>query len=115
MKNDYEKPLWHYSMREFLQLQKQEIESSIKEMLTSLVSKVKSESPELEDTIDRAEATKITGLKKKSIYSKVCRLEIPTITRGRPLMFSRSELQLWMKIGKPTVAEMELKRRKGEI
>lgn len=115
MEENFEKPLWHYSMREFLQLQKQEIESSMKEMLTLAVSEAKSEPPELEDTIGMDEATKVTGLKEKSIYSKVCRLEIPTITRGRPLMFSRAELQLWMKIGRPTIAEMELKRRKGEI
>ena len=31
MNNEIEKPLWHYSMPEFLQLQKQEIESIIKE------------------------------------------------------------------------------------
>lgn len=112
---DHEKGLWQYTMREFLKAQKLEIENSIKEMLTMAVSKVKSDPPELEDTIGIDEATKVTGLKDKSIYSKVCRLEIPTITRGRPLMFSRAELQLWMKIGRPTVAEMELKRRKGEI
>lgn len=112
---DQEKGLWQLRIREFFQLQKKEIESTLREMLTMAVSEVKSEPPELEDTIGMEDARKITGLKEKSIYSKVCRLEIPTITRGRPLMFSRAELQLWMKIGRPTVAEMELKRRKGEL
>jgi hypothetical protein len=54
-------------------------------------------------------------LKERSIYSKVSRLELPSISRGRPLLFSRAELQLWMKLGRPTIAEMELKRRKGEL
>ena len=112
---DHEKGLWQYTMREFLKAQKQSLESSIKEMLTIAVSEAKSEPTELEDTIGMEDAQKVTGLKEKSIYSKVCRLEIPTITRGRPLMFSRAELQLWMKIGRPTVVEMELKKRKGEI
>lgn len=112
---DQEKGLWQYTMREFLNLQKLEIENSIKEMITMAVSDVKAEQPELEDTINIDEATKVTGLKEKSIYSKVSRLQIPTLTRGRPLMFSRNELQLWMKIGRPTVIEMELKKRKGEI
>ena len=112
---DHEKGLWQYTMREFLKAQRQGLESTIKEMLTMAVSEVKSEPPELEDTIGMEDARKITGLKEKSIYSKVCRVEIPTITRGRPLMFSRAERQLWMKIGRPTVAEMELKRRKGEL
>jgi predicted DNA-binding transcriptional regulator AlpA len=115
MEENFEKPLWHYSMREFLKLQKEEIENSFKEMLTLAVSAIKSDQPLPEDTIGIEEATKVTGLKEKSIYSKVSRLQIPSLTRGRPLLFSRAELQLWMKIGRPTIAEMELKRRKGEI
>jgi predicted DNA-binding transcriptional regulator AlpA len=115
MEDNFEKPLWHYSMREFLKLQKQEIEESLKEMLTLAVSSIKSDQHLSEDTIGIGEASKVTGLKEKSIYSKVSRLQIPSLTRGRPLMFSRAELQLWMKIGRPMVAEFELKRRKGEI
>jgi predicted DNA-binding transcriptional regulator AlpA len=115
MEENFEKPLWHYSMREFLKLQKQEIESSIKEMLTLAVSKIKSDQPQLEDTIGIEEASKLTGLKQKSIYSKVSRLQLPSLTRGRPLIFSRAELQLWMKLGRPCIAEMNIKRRKGEI
>ena len=113
--DDFEKPLWHYSMREFLKLQKLEIENSFKEMLVLAVNEVKSDQQEPDDTIGIVEATKVTGLKEKSIYSKVSRLQIPSLTRGRPLMFSRTELKLWIKIGRPTVAELELKRRKGEL
>ena len=115
MEENFEKPLWHYSMREFLNLQKQEIESSLKEMLTVAVSTIKSNEPLQEDTIGIEEASKVTGLKQKSIYSKVSRLQIPSLTRGRPLMFSRSDLQLWMKVGRPTVVELDLKKRKGEL
>ena len=112
---DYEKPLWHYSMREFLTLLKLGMENYIKEHHKVAVSDVKEEQHTMSDTIDIDEAAKVTGFKKKSIYSKVSRSELPSLTRGRPLMFSRAELQLWMKIGRPDVAEMELKRRKGEI
>ena len=115
MEENFEKPLWHYSMREFLKLQKQEIESSIKEMLTLAVSTIKSDQPQPEDSIGIEEASKLTGLKQKSIYSKVSRLQLPSLTRGRPLIFSRAELQLWMKLGRPCIAEMNIKRRKGEI
>jgi predicted DNA-binding transcriptional regulator AlpA len=115
MEENFEKPLWHYSMQEFLSLQKKEIEGSIKEMLTLAVSEIKTDQPLQEDTIGLVEAAKVTGLKEKSIYSKVSRLQLPSLTRGRPLMFSRAELQLWMKIGRPTVADMALKRRKGEL
>ena len=57
-----------------------------------------------------------TNLKLKSIYSKVSRLEMPALTRGRPLMFSRSELEKWMKNGKPSVPETmakEWKEKRG--
>ena len=70
------------------------------------------------DTITPDEAAKITGLKLKSIYSKVCRLEMPALTRGRPLMFSRAELEKWMKSGRPSVAETmakEWKEKRGMI
>ena len=64
---------------------------------------------DLPDIIDIHETSKITGLKLKSIYSKVSRLELPSITRGRPLMFSRVEIEKWMKSGRPSVAEIALK------
>lgn len=115
MDSNYEKPLWHYSMQDFLDIQKKELESSIKKMFTNAVNEIKSEQPLIEDTISLGEAAKVTGLKEKSIYSKVSRLELPSLTRGRPLMFSRAELQLWMKLGRPTITEMELKRRRGEL
>lgn len=115
MEDNFEKPLWHYSMREFLKLQKEDLEGTIREMFTLAVNQIKNDQPLPEDTIGVSEVMKITGLKEKTIYSKVSRLQIPSITRGRPLMFSRAELQLWMKVGRPTVAEMEFKKRKGEL
>ena len=45
----------------------------------------------------------------------IAHLEMLVISRGRPLIFSHAELQLWMKLGKPMVVEMDLLRRKEEI
>ena len=42
---------------------------------------------DLPDTIGIEEAAKVTGLKTKSIYSKVCGLEMPTLKRGMPLIY----------------------------
>jgi hypothetical protein len=64
------------------------------------------------DTMGIEEATKVTGLKTKSIYSKVWRLEIPALTRGQPLMFSRAELEKWMNSGRPSVPETMAKEWK---
>lgn len=112
---DYDKPLWQLTMKEFLDIQKREMSKMIKEMLIEAVNETKVKEVSPNDTIDLVEAAKLTGLKPKSIYSKVSRLELPSITGGRPLVFSRAELQLWMKIGRSTVALMEFKRRKGEL
>ena len=110
---DYDKPLCQLTMQEFIEIQKQEMTKLVKEMLNEAMNDIKSKDVPLEDTISAEDAAVITGLKMKTIYSKVSRLQIPSITRGRPLVFSRAELQTWMKIGRPTVAEMEFKRRKG--
>ena len=110
---EYDKPLWQLTMQEFIEIQKREMTKLVKEMLNEALNDIKSRDVPLEDTIDIEEAALVTGLKPKSIYSKVCRLEIPSITRGRPLVFSRAELQNWRKIGRRTVVEMDLKRRQG--
>lgn len=116
MESNYEKPLWHYSMQEFLDIQKQELEASFKGMVAEAVQEIKVEhTAPLEDVIGIAEVAKLTGLRESSIYSKVSRLQIPSSTRGRPLIFSRAEIQQWIKLGKPSVTDMAIMRRKGEL
>ena len=58
------------------------------------------------DTIDLAEAAIITGFKTKSIVSKVSRLELAGLTRGRALMLSIAELEKWMRKGGPLGGEI---------
>jgi predicted DNA-binding transcriptional regulator AlpA len=58
------------------------------------------------DIIYMDEIVELTGYKESTVYSKVCRKEIPVISNGRPLSFSRQEILQWMKDGRPTVAEM---------
>jgi len=113
---DLNRPLYSLSIKEFLSLQNEAHEQK----LLGLVQKVANDNrlenqKEESDTIHLPDVSRLTGLREKSIYSKVSRLELPSISRGRPLLFSRAELQLWMKLGRPTVAEMEFKRRKGEL
>lgn len=113
---DLNRPLYSLSIKEFLSLQNEEHEQKLLSLVQKVVNDTRLENQKDEsDAINLTEAARLTGLKEKSIYSKVSRLELPSITRGRPLVFSRAELQLWMKIGRPTVAQMEFKRRKGEL
>jgi hypothetical protein len=58
------------------------------------------------DTIDLAEAAIITGLKTKSIISTVSRFELAVLKRGRALMFSRAELEKWIRDGGPSGGEI---------
>ena len=113
---DLNRPLYSLSIKEFLSLQNEAHEQKLLDLVQKVASDNRLENQKEEtDTIHLVDASLLTGLREKSIYSKVSRLELPSITRGRPLLFSRAELQLWMKIGRPTVVEMELKKRKGEI
>ena len=57
------------------------------------------------DIIYVDQAVALTGYTKKTIYTKVSRLEIPVVSFGRPLTFSRKELNQWIKKGRPSVAE----------
>jgi excisionase family DNA binding protein len=116
-----EKYLFHLTIREYKSLLKNTLEELLPKMIQEQLE-LKEEVPKFEkrseqDAISLIEAAELTGLKKESIYSKVSRLEMPCLMRGRPLRFSRKELMEWMRNGKPTVTEMnyiEYKKRRGK-
>ena len=39
----YDKPIWHFTMRELLDIQKKELENSMREVFTKAVNAIKSE------------------------------------------------------------------------
>ena len=47
------------------------------------------------------EVMEITAYTRKTVYSKVSKNQMPVISRGRPLTFSRKELYEWMSSGRP--------------
>ena len=49
------------------------------------------------------------------IIGKVFKRKMLSLLIDQSLIFASKELQLCIKIGRPTVVEMELKKRKGEI
>jgi predicted DNA-binding transcriptional regulator AlpA len=63
------------------------------------------------DILYLEDVKQLTGYKDSTVYSKVCRKEIPVISSGRPLSFSRTEITQWIKNGRPTIAEMEANKR----
>jgi len=60
-----------------------------------------------EELLNISQAAKFLNLSVPTIYSKVCRKEIPVNKRGKRLYFYRSELTEWVKSGrKKTVDEI---------
>lgn len=112
---NYDKPIWTLTIAEFLDVQRTGLQASLKELISGAVTTVKEEAIPKTDTLGVEEAALLTGYNPKTLYSKVCRRQMPTVSRGRPLIFSRKELQIWLRVGKPTVAQMEIMRRNGEI
>ena len=53
------------------------------------------------DTCFIDQACQITGLKKPTIYSKLSLKQIPSLSRGKPLIFSIKHLQMWIEAGRP--------------
>jgi hypothetical protein len=110
-----DKPFWSITQAEFYALQNKGIQETLKELLPEIINTIKNEATPKSDTIGPEEAMEITGYLRQTLNSKVHRREMPRLSSGRPLIFSRKELLLWIKLGKPKVAEMALMRRNGEI
>lgn len=95
------RPLYTLTVEEFKELSK-----TIALDNSYLVKPTKISEEPKSDIIYLDELIELTGYKESTVYSKVCRKEIPVISTGRPLAFSRDEILQWMKDGRPTVAEM---------
>lgn len=98
---DEKRPLYTLTVEEFKELSK-----IIAVDISYLIQPPAPIEKEPRDVIFIDEVKVVTGYKESTIYSKVSRREIPVISYGRPLTFSKSEILTWMKSGKPTVAEM---------
>ena len=113
--NSLDKPIWTLTASEFLTLQNKAIQSALNEIISTELRLAKADALPKSDTMGVDETVGITRYSPKTLYSKVCRREIPRVSSGRPLIFSRKEIEQWMKLGKQTVAEMALMRRNGEV
>ncbi|MDB3907803.1 hypothetical protein N9355_10065 [Crocinitomicaceae bacterium] len=98
---DEKRPLYTLTIEEFKELSK-----IIAVDISYLIQPPTPEEREPRDVIFIDEVMVLTGYKESTIYSKVSRREMPVISYGRPLTFSKEEILNWMKSGKPTVAEM---------
>lgn len=95
------RPLFTLTVEEYKELNK-----TIQIDRSYLIQAPEPTNKEQRDIVFIDEARVITGYKLSTIYSKVSRREIPVLSTGRPLTFSREELTNWIKAGRPSVAEM---------
>ncbi len=100
------RPLYSLTVEEF-----KEISRVIAEDNIILLSPSEPKEKTQNDILYLEDVKQLTGYKDSTVYSKVCRKEIPVISSGRPLSFSRTEITQWIKNGRPTIAEMEANKR----
>jgi predicted DNA-binding transcriptional regulator AlpA len=95
-------PIWQITIGDFERLLKKVVDERVSEAVKiAFETRAKLEANQTEDIIGIKVASKLTGLSVATLYSKVSRFEIPTISRGRPLRFSRQALVDWLEDRKP--------------
>ena len=99
MIND-KRPLFTLTVEEYIELNRSLYNEIPKE--NTLINEVKEE----RDIIYLEEAAALTGYTDNTVYTKVSRREMPVVSSGRPLTFSRKQLNEWMAKGRPSIAEM---------
>ena len=104
--NTDNRPLYSLTVEEFRELSRMIAEDNI-----ILFSPSEPKEKIQNDILYLEEVKQLTGYKDSTVYSKVCRKEIPVISSGRPLSFSRAEITQWINDGRPTIAEMEANKR----
>ena len=85
------------------------IKNAVQEAVQS--TKLQTVTEEKSDLIGIDEVCKITNLSKPRIYSLNCLKQIPSIKRGgvKRLIFSRSEIENWLKSDRPSVPQSKAK------
>ncbi len=107
--NDLNKPLYTLTVGEYIELNKKIFTEEAEKILH--VSKDQKTPPkEDQDIIFIDEVLSLTGYQRTTLYTKVCKFEIPVVSRRKPLTFSRKAIIQWLNDGKPTVIEKEMKK-----
>lgn len=103
--SDLSKPLYTLTVGEYKELHRemfrQHCEESLKNSKPTLLEK------EEKDIIFMEEVCELTGYSKPTMYSKISRYEIPVLSRGKPLTFSKKGIIEWIHQGKPNVMDQK--------
>jgi excisionase family DNA binding protein len=99
--NKDNRPLFQLTVAEYIEINRSLLIESARN-----VEPLKVNAPDKPDKIFIEEAAKLLCYTEKTIYTKVSRRELPIVSAGRPLTFSRKQLNDWMANGRPSIAEM---------
>jgi predicted DNA-binding transcriptional regulator AlpA len=105
--NDQNKtPIWQITVGDFERIVENAVSDKVEEAVQlAFEERAKLDEDQTEDIIGVKIAAKLTGLSIPTVYSKVSRFEMPTMSRGRPLLFSRKELISWLENGRPSIIQ----------
>jgi len=70
------------------------------EHLEKLIVRISNEGENKDEVLNIQEAAKLLDLSVSTIYSKVCKREIPVNKQGKRIYFYRHELMKWIKSGR---------------
>ena len=70
------------------------------EHLEKLILKISVTGEDKDELLNIEEASKLLNLSVSTIYSKVCKREIPFNKQGKHIYFYRRELMIWIKSGR---------------
>jgi excisionase family DNA binding protein len=70
------------------------------EHLEKLIVRISNVEENKEELLNIQEASKLLNLSRSTIYSKVCKREIPVNKQGKRTYFYRHELMKWIKSGR---------------
>ncbi|MEZ7498643.1 MULTISPECIES: helix-turn-helix domain-containing protein [Flavobacterium] len=70
------------------------------EYLEKLIVRISNVEENKEELLNIQEASKLLNLSVSTIYSKVCKKEIPVNKQGKRIYFYRHELMKWIKSGR---------------
>ncbi|MFV8366518.1 helix-turn-helix domain-containing protein [Flavobacterium sp. XS1P27] len=70
------------------------------EHLEKLIIRISNVEENKEEVLNIQEASKLLDLSVSTIYSKVCKREIPVNKQGKRIYFYRHELMKWIKSGR---------------
>ena len=98
--DDNNKPLFTLTVAQYSRIMRKIIAEEVERILRVCQEETNKNNQET-DICDIDQVIEITKLAKSTLYSKVSKKHIPCLSRGKPLLFSRDHLEMWLKAGRP--------------